>query len=111
MRCNYKVILSLILNLWRSDFTWDILLKYPSKLAEQSPTGCCVEQKKGPVFVKDFKMNDSYLEQPSAKLEKYANETFDMLKNFYNDKCQEQNFLIYTTNLEKVGKMNLIIDQ
>lgn len=86
MRCNYKVILSLILNLWRSDFTWDILLKYPSDLAEQSPTGCCVEQKKGPVFVKDFKMNDSYLEQPSAKLEKYANETFDMLKNFYNDK-------------------------
>lgn len=36
-------------------------------------------------------MKDNYLEQPvniqpSAKLEKYANKTFDMLKHFYNDK-------------------------
>lgn len=36
-------------------------------------------------------MSDSYLEQkvniqPSAKLETYANNTFDMLKAFYNHK-------------------------
>lgn len=36
-------------------------------------------------------MNDSYLEQrvntqPFAKLEKYANEDFDILKDFYIDK-------------------------
>lgn len=58
-------------------------------------------------------MNDSYLEQkvdiqPPAKLQKYANENFD----FYNDEtCQEQKFLIGTTNLEKVGKMNLMIGE
>lgn len=44
-----------------------------------------------PVFGKDLKMNDSYQEQrvniqPSAKLEKYTNKTFDTLKAFYNDK-------------------------
>lgn len=36
-------------------------------------------------------MNDSYLEQRiniqlSAKLDRYANETFDTLKDFYDDK-------------------------
>lgn len=43
------------------------------------------------MFVKDLEMNDSYLEQrvniqPSVKLEKYANKTFNMFKDFYNDK-------------------------
>lgn len=43
------------------------------------------------MFVKDLEMNDSYLEQrvniqPSVKLEKYASKTFDMFKDFYNDK-------------------------
>lgn len=42
------------------------------------------------MFGKDLKMSDSYLEQkvniqPSAKLEKYANKTFDIFKDFYND--------------------------
>lgn len=43
------------------------------------------------MFVKDLEMNDSYLEQrvniqPSVKLEKYANKTFGIFKDFYNDK-------------------------
>lgn len=50
---------------------------------------CRIE--KVPVFGKDLNMNDSNLGQrvniqPSAKLKKYANKTFNMLKDFYNDK-------------------------
>lgn len=57
----------------------------------QSPLAAVKNGKKVPVFGKALKMNDSYLEQrvniqPSAKLEKCANKTFDMLKDFYNDK-------------------------
>lgn len=62
-----------------------------------------MEQKEVPVFGKDLKMSDSYLEQPSAKLEKYAYKTFDILKvSAVTKKYQEQNFLIDATNLEKV---------
>lgn len=61
-------------------------------------------------------MNDSYLEQkgyqPSARLEKYSNEAFDILKNFYNDKeHQDQNFLIDSTNLEKVKKISVMVSE
>lgn len=62
-------------------------------------------------------MSDSYLEQrvniqPTAKLEKYADENFDMVKDFCNDKeSQEQDFLTDTTNLEEVGKINVMNDE
>lgn len=61
-------------------------------------------------------MNDSYLEQkgnqPSARLEKYSNEEFDILKNLYNDsECQDQNFSIDSTNLEKVKKISVMISE
>lgn len=69
-----------------------------------------MEQKEVPVFGKDLKMSDSYLEQPSAKLEKYAYKTFDILKvSAVTKKYQEQNFLIDATNLEKVWKMNVMV--
>lgn len=43
------------------------------------------------MFVKDLEMNDRYLEQrvniqSSVKSEKYADRTFDMFKDFSNDK-------------------------
>lgn len=73
-------------------------------------------KKKIPAFDKGFKMNDSYLEQkgnqPSARLEKYSNEEFDILKNLYNDsECQDQNFSIDSTNLEKVKKISVMISE
>lgn len=44
----------------------------------------------------------------SARLEKYANEVFDI----DNDKeCENQNILISSTNLEEIGKINMITDE
>lgn len=62
-------------------------------------------------------MSDSYLEPRadiplSTRLEKYANEIFDIVKDYDNDKeCQEQNILISTTNLEETGKINMMTDE
>lgn len=58
-------------------------------------------------------MSDSYQEPRadislSARLEKYANEVFDI----DNDKeCENQNILISSTNLEEIGKINMITDE
>lgn len=62
-------------------------------------------------------MSDSYLEPRadiplSARLEKYVNEVFDIVKDYDNDKeCQEQNILISITNLEETGKINMMTDE
>lgn len=66
------------------------------------------------MFGKDLNMNDSCIEQrvniqPSAKLEKYANKTFNMLKDFHNDKEMSRTKLSDRYNkFRESRKMNLI---
>lgn len=55
------------------------------------------------MFGKDLKMNDNYQEQrvniqPSAKLEKSINKTFDRLKDFYNEKEMSRTILFAMYN-------------
>lgn len=60
-------------------------------------------------------MNDSYLEQrvnplPSTKLKKYANETSDMLKDFYNDKEMSRTKLFDTYKKFRVSRKDELDD-
>lgn len=64
-------------------------------------------------------MNDSYQEPRadvplSLRLEKYANEVFNIVKDYDNNndkECQEQTILISTTNLEEIGKINMMTNE
>lgn len=77
-----------------------------------SLTGSCVEQKKKePVFGKGLKMSDSFLEQrvsvqPSAKLEKRAYRTFDMLKDSCKDKEMPRRELFDRCNKSRENRKN-----
>lgn len=92
-------------------------MKCSSQSAGHPPVSVSIELRNIPAFGKDLKMSNSYPKpryniQPSARIEKYSDEAFDVLKDFCNDKeCQDQNFLIATTNSETVKKINVLINK